>query len=65
MYWLAQGFLLGVELEVIRGPLKEVGLDEAGMEKLIKAAHEMCPYSRATSGNIVSCSSTGCEGGRR
>lgn len=50
----AQGFLLGVELEVLKGPLREAGLDDAAMEKLIKAAHEMCPYSRATRGNIVS-----------
>ena len=51
---MSQGFLLGVELEVLKGPLREAGLNEEAMEKLIKAAHDMCPYSRATKGNIVS-----------
>lgn len=43
-----------MELEVLKGPLREAGLNEEAMEKLIKAAHDMCPYSRATKGNIVS-----------
>ncbi|KAK4705477.1 lipoyl-dependent peroxiredoxin, partial [Phenoliferia sp. Uapishka_3] len=47
-----EGFLLGVELEIVRGPLMKVGLNEEAMVKLVKAAHEMCPYSRATKGNI-------------
>ncbi|KAM0752199.1 OsmC-like protein [Meredithblackwellia eburnea MCA 4105] len=46
------GFLLGVTLEVLRGPLKEAGLDEEGMKKLVQAAHELCPYSRAIKGNV-------------
>ncbi|KAL8292667.1 hypothetical protein RQP46_001279 [Phenoliferia psychrophenolica] len=47
------GFKLGVELEVLTGPLKKAGLDQAGMEELLKKAHAMCPYSRAVAGNIV------------
>lgn len=46
------GFLLAAELEVLKGPLKEVGLDEAAIKKLVEDAHAMCPYSRATKGNI-------------
>lgn len=46
------GFLLAAELEVLKGPLAEAGLDEAAIEALVKGAHEVCPYSRATRGNI-------------
>ncbi|MBV8939087.1 MAG: organic hydroperoxide resistance protein [Alphaproteobacteria bacterium] len=28
------------------------GLDRAGAEKLVRAAHQMCPYSKATRNNI-------------
>jgi Ohr subfamily peroxiredoxin len=28
------------------------GLDKAGVEALVKTAHEVCPYSNATRGNI-------------
>ena len=46
------GFLLAAELEVLKGPLEEAGLDHAAIEDLVKAAHAICPYSRATHGNI-------------
>ena len=46
------GFLLAAELEVLKGPLKEVGLDNHAIEELVKGAHDICPYSRATRGNI-------------
>ena len=41
------GFGLGVDL-VVSLP----GLDEAAAQKLVDAAHQMCPYSNATRGNI-------------
>jgi hypothetical protein len=44
---------LAVLLEVFKKPLEEVGLDNDAQEKLVKAAHETCPYSKATHGNIV------------
>jgi organic hydroperoxide reductase OsmC/OhrA len=28
------------------------GMDKAATEALVKAAHEVCPYSNATRGNI-------------
>lgn len=37
------GFLLGVELEVLKGPLAEAGLNEAAMQKLVEEAHKLCP----------------------
>ena len=40
-------YLLGVEL---RGRLE--GLAEADALALMRAAHDVCPYSRATRGNI-------------
>ena len=41
------GFGLGVDL-VVSLP----GLDEPAAQKLVDAAHQMCPYSNATRGNI-------------
>jgi osmotically inducible protein OsmC len=41
------GFGLAVELEV-----HVPGLDTATVETLVKDAHEVCPYSNATRGNI-------------
>ncbi len=41
------GFALDVQLDV-RIP----GVDRAQAEALVKAAHEVCPYSRATHGNV-------------
>ncbi|KAJ2823329.1 hypothetical protein IWW50_003825 [Coemansia erecta] len=41
------GFGLGVELR-INAP----GIDKAAVQKVVEKAHEICPYSRATSGNI-------------
>jgi len=41
------GFQLGVELAV-----KIPGLDQAVAEKLVEQAHQLCPYSNATRGNI-------------
>jgi Ohr subfamily peroxiredoxin len=41
------GFGLGVALEV-----ELPGVDRAQAEKLLEAAHQVCPYSRATRGNI-------------
>ncbi|KAM0790491.1 hypothetical protein ACM66B_003365 [Microbotryomycetes sp. NB124-2] len=46
------GFLLAVKIEVLLGPLKEAGLDQAAARKLIEGAHKLCPYSRALAGNI-------------
>ncbi|GAA5821124.1 hypothetical protein JCM11251_001974 [Rhodosporidiobolus azoricus] len=46
------GFLLAVELKVHAAPLKKVGLNDEQIKKLVDAAHDMCPYSRATRGNI-------------
>jgi Ohr subfamily peroxiredoxin len=42
------GFVLGVELDVT---LPQVPDAEAAVE-LVRAAHEVCPYSNATRGNI-------------
>ncbi len=41
------GYLLGATLNVV-----VPGLDRAAAEKLVQAAHAMCPYSKATRGNI-------------
>ena len=41
------GFKLGVELHV-----EMSGVDQATAEKLVEAAHQVCPYSNATRGNI-------------
>ncbi|SCV68595.1 BQ2448_716 [Microbotryum intermedium] len=49
---IRQGFLLGVELEVLKKPLQEVGLEDADIQKLVRQAHQLCPYSRAVNGNI-------------
>ena len=40
-------FVLGVVLECEIG-----GMDQAAAEALVAAAHEVCPYSHATRGNI-------------
>lgn len=42
------GFGLGVELTA-RIP----GVDDAKAQELVEAAHQVCPYSRATRGNIT------------
>ncbi|GAA6048679.1 hypothetical protein JCM3770_002016 [Rhodotorula araucariae] len=47
------GFLLAVELKVYAAPLKEIGLDDAQIEKLVSEAHKLCPYSRAVKGNVA------------
>ncbi|BGP51693.1 hypothetical protein JCM10450v2_007643 [Rhodotorula kratochvilovae] len=47
------GFLLAVELKVHAAPLKEIGLDDAQIQKLVEEAHKMCPYSRAVDGNVA------------
>jgi osmotically inducible protein OsmC len=52
-----QGYQLAVELEVLATPLRDIGLNDAQMKELVKQAHELCPYSRATRGNIVRLSS--------
>ncbi|TPI55474.1 MULTISPECIES: organic hydroperoxide resistance protein [unclassified Mesorhizobium] len=41
------GFLLGVSLAA-----ETKGLDQAAAEALVSAAHQICPYSNATRGNI-------------
>ncbi len=41
------GFQLGVNLDV-----ETEGLDQAAAEALVAAAHNVCPYSNATRGNI-------------
>jgi osmotically inducible protein OsmC len=41
------GFLLAAQLEV-----KIPGLDAAQAQELAEAAHQICPYSKATRGNI-------------
>ena len=41
------GFGLAVDLEV-----KVTGVDKATAEKLVEQAHMVCPYSKATKGNI-------------
>jgi len=43
----ATGFSLGVTLDV-----QLPSLDKTAAEKLVAAAHQMCPYSKATRGNI-------------
>lgn len=43
----AGGFALAVELEV-----KIPGVDAAKATELAEAAHQVCPYSRATRGNV-------------
>jgi Ohr subfamily peroxiredoxin len=42
-----RGFKLGVELDVT-----VPGLDADAAEKIVRAAHLVCPYSNATRGNI-------------
>jgi lipoyl-dependent peroxiredoxin len=42
------GFGLAVELEV-----SIPGVDQAQAQELLELAHEFCPYSKATRGNIV------------
>jgi Ohr subfamily peroxiredoxin len=42
-----RGFKLGVELDVT-----VPGLDADEAEKIVRAAHQVCPYSNATRGNI-------------
>ncbi len=41
------GFGLDVELHIFMP-----GVDKATAEKLVELAHEVCPYSNATRGNI-------------
>lgn len=41
------GFQLEVALNTII-----TGLDQASAEKLVETAHQVCPYSNATRGNI-------------
>jgi len=43
----AGGFALGAELHC-----HLPGVDQAEAEKLVEAAHQICPYSNATRGNI-------------
>ncbi|KAI8853610.1 OsmC/Ohr family [Chytridium lagenaria] len=43
----APGFALAVDLDV-----KLPGLDAESAKKVVAAAHDACPYSRATKGNI-------------
>jgi Ohr subfamily peroxiredoxin len=43
----AGGFVLGVGLDV-----EVEGLDQAAAEALVATAHQVCPYSNATRGNI-------------
>ena len=43
----ASGFALSAVLDV-----QLPGLDKAQAEKIVEAAHQMCPYSKATRGNI-------------
>ncbi|GAA5901045.1 hypothetical protein JCM8208_007602 [Rhodotorula glutinis] len=47
------GFLLAVELKIHAAPLKEVGLNDEQIQKLVEEAHKMCPYSRAVEGNVA------------
>ncbi|PKG25139.1 organic hydroperoxide resistance protein [Niallia nealsonii] len=42
-----QGFKLGVTLKV-----KGTGIEKARLEDLVHKAHQFCPYSKATRGNI-------------
>lgn len=48
------GFQLAVELEVVEESLKGLGLGKEELAEVVKKAHELCPYSRAVHGNIVS-----------
>jgi lipoyl-dependent peroxiredoxin len=41
------GFTLAVQLDV-----HVAGVDKAEAEKLVEAAHQVCPYSRATRNNV-------------
>ncbi len=43
----AGGFTLEVTLRVELG-----GIDQAAAEQLVEAAHQVCPYSNATRGNV-------------
>ncbi|SEP26064.1 organic hydroperoxide resistance protein [Trujillonella endophytica] len=43
----AGGFGLSVALEVELG-----GIDQAAADELVEAAHQVCPYSNATRGNV-------------
>jgi len=43
----AGGYGLTVELEMIAG-----GLSQADAQKIADAAHQICPYSKATRGNV-------------
>ncbi len=43
----AKGFGIGVEMKV-----HVPGMEKAAAEKLVHEAHEVCPYSNATRGNI-------------
>lgn len=47
-----QGFFLAVNLKVHSAPLKEVGLSDEQIHKLVEEAHKLCPYSRAFKGNV-------------
>ena len=44
---IPQGFGIQVALHV-----KIPGMDKAAAQKLVEAAHKVCPYSNATRGNI-------------
>ncbi|KAH8920762.1 OsmC-like protein, partial [Atractiella rhizophila] len=46
------GFMLGVKLEVPYSSLEGSNLSVEEAKKLVEKAHEFCPYSRATRGNI-------------
>lgn len=41
------GYFISVELNVSLG-----GVDKATTQRIVEAAHQMCPYSKATRGNI-------------
>ncbi|MCT4783307.1 MULTISPECIES: organic hydroperoxide resistance protein [Exiguobacterium] len=41
------GFFISVELEV-----EIKGVDQETAERLVEAAHQVCPYSKATRGNV-------------
>lgn len=42
-----EGFFISVELEV-----EIKGVDQTTAERLVEAAHQVCPYSKATRGNV-------------
>ncbi len=42
----------GFRLEVSLSAILSGGVDQATAEKLVQAAHQVCPYSNATRGNI-------------